>query len=82
MGLYSNAHINDKKEFIPAVESVLRELGTIKTAVDDTGYFSQTNVVTVQEQRTKPLIATGKEQHNSFLEAALNRSRNNSQPRQ
>ena len=49
VGAYSNAHVNDKQEFIPAVGSVDPELGAIKTATADGGYFSENNVLKVQE---------------------------------
>jgi transposase len=73
VGAYSNAHVNDKQEFIPAVGSVDPELGAIKTATADGGYFSENNVLKVQEQRIEPLIATSREKHNSFLETYLKR---------
>ena len=73
VGAYSNAHVNDKQEFIPAVASVDPELGTIKTATADGGYFSENNVLKVQEQRIEPIIATSREKHNSFLETYIER---------
>lgn len=73
VGAYSNAHVNDKQEFIPAVGSVDPELGAIKTATADGGYFSENNVLKVQEQRIEPLIATSREKRNSFLETYLKR---------
>lgn len=72
VGGYSNAHGNDKKEFVAAVESVPQELGTITAAVADTGYFSEQNVKTVQKAGIEPIIALAREQHNSFLETVLN----------
>lgn len=79
VGAYSNAHCNDKQEFVPAVESVPEELGVITAAVADTGYYSDKNVEAVEgmrkgegnEQGIAPIIATSREQHNSFLEKAL-----------
>ena len=71
VGTYSNAHANDKEEFIPVVNSVAPELGMIKTAVADGGYFSENNVLKIQEQGIEPIIATAREKHNSFLEAYL-----------
>lgn len=45
VGAYSNAHGNDKQEFIPTIESVPAELSTeISTAMADTGYFSETTL--------------------------------------
>jgi hypothetical protein len=73
VGAYSNAHVNDKQEFIPAIASVDPELGAIKTATADGGYFSENNVLQVQEQRIEPIIATSTEKHNSFLQTYLER---------
>ena len=73
VGAYSNPHANDKEEFIPAVASVDPELGVIKTAVADGGYFSENNVLKVQGQGIEPIIATAREKHNSFLETYLKR---------
>ncbi|TXK26419.1 IS1182 family transposase [Pontibacter qinzhouensis] len=75
VGAYSNAHANDRQEFIPAIASVPGELGTITAAVADTGYFSEKNVEAAQALRDgdgiEALIATGRERHNSFLATAL-----------
>lgn len=73
VGAYSNSHVNDRKEFIPAVASVPQELGAITTAVADTGYFSENNVLKVQEQNIEPIIATSRRKHNSFLGTILNK---------
>jgi len=70
VGAYSNAHCNNKQEFIPSIESVPDDFVTeILTAVADTGYFSEKNI--------KPIISTAKEKHNSFLANIL---MNNSSP--
>lgn len=71
VGGYSNAHGNDKKEFVAAVGSVPQELGSIKAAVADTGYFSEQNVKTVQRAGIEPVIAMEREPHNSFLKKVL-----------
>ena len=42
VGAYSNSHVNDRKEFIPAVASVPQELGAITTAVADTVISAKT----------------------------------------
>jgi hypothetical protein len=72
VGAYSNSHANDKEEFIPTIASVAPELGVIKTATADGGYFSENNVLKIQEQGIEPIIATAREKHNSFLENHLN----------
>ena len=46
VGAYSNAHGNDKQEFIPTIESVPDELSKeISVAVAGTGYFSEKNII-------------------------------------
>ena len=71
VGAYSNAHANDKEEFIPAVASVDVELGVVTTAVADSGYYSENNVLKIQEKDIEPIIAMSREKHNSFLETYL-----------
>jgi hypothetical protein len=73
VGAHSNAHVNDKQEFIPAVASVDPELGVIKTATADGGYFSGNNVLKIQGQGIEPIIATSREKHNSFPETYIER---------
>lgn len=68
VGAYSNAHGNDKQEFIPTIESVPAELSTeISTAVADTGYFSEKNIADCKQKNIEPIISTAREKHNSFL---------------
>ena len=71
VGAHCNAHGNDKQEFIPTIESVSSDLGTIKTAVADTGYFSEKNISECQRKQITPLIALSREKHNSFLKNVL-----------
>lgn len=72
VGAYSNAHVNDKQEFIPCIESVPPELAAqIETAVADAGYFSAENVTQGHQKEVTPLIATGREKHNTFLAETL-----------
>ncbi|TDE07973.1 transposase [Dyadobacter psychrotolerans] len=75
VGAYSNEHGNDKSEFLPGIASVPTELGSISAAVADTGYFSQNNASKVPEGIIA-VIATSREQHNSYLENILNREPN------
>ena len=68
VGAYSNAHCNDKQEFIPSIESVPDDLATeISTAVADTGYFSEKNIADCKQKNIEPIISTTREKHNSFL---------------
>ena len=72
VGTYSNSHVNDKQEFIPAIEAVAEELsGELIMAVADTGYFSEKNITDCEEKQITPLISTSRESHNSFLNHIL-----------
>ncbi|WP_159474788.1 transposase, partial [Dyadobacter sp. 3J3] len=75
VGAYSNEHANDKSEFLPGIASVSIELGTITVAVADAGYFSENNACKVPEG-TVAVIATSREQHNSYLETVLSQAQN------
>lgn len=68
VGAYCNAHVNDKQEFIPTINSVPFELGKISTAVADTGYFSEDNIKVCQSKKILPIISTAREKHNTYLE--------------
>lgn len=72
VGAYCNAHVNDKQEFIPAINSVPEELGKISSAVADTGYFSEKNINDCKNKAIKPIISTAREKHNTYLENKLN----------
>jgi len=72
VGAYSNAHANDKQEFIPTIDSVPKELGEISVAVADTGYFSEDNISKSQDREVTPIISTAREKHNTYLERFFN----------
>ena len=73
IGAYSNSHVNDKQEFIPAIESVPEGLSDeITTAIADTGYFSENNIAGCEGRNISPIISTSREKHNSFLSHILN----------
>ena len=73
VGAYSNSHVTDRQEYIPAIESVPVELsGEITVAVADAGYFSENNIVECEQKEISPIISTSKEGHNSFLANILN----------
>ncbi len=72
VGAYCNAHANDKQEFIPTIDAVPQELGTITNAVADTGYFSETNIDQCQDKDINPIISVAREKHNSYLGNILN----------
>ncbi len=72
VGAYCNAHVNDKQEFVPAIEAVPHELGEIENAVADTGYFSEKNITDCEQKGIRALISTARDKHNSFLDKLLN----------
>lgn len=72
VGAYSNAHGNDKQEFISTIDSVPTELGKIRIAVADTGYFSEENIKGCRMRRIAPVISTSREKHNTYLDDILN----------
>ena len=73
VGAYSNSHVTDRQEFIPAIESVPVALsGEITVAVADAGYFSENNIVECEQKNISPIISSSKEEHNSFLANILN----------
>jgi transposase len=76
VGAYSNAHGNDKQEFIPAINAIPDELGEISSAVADTGYFSEKNINDCQSEGIDPIISTAREKHNTYLDSILNNQDN------
>ena len=65
---YSNSHVTDRQEYIPAIESVPVELsGEITVAVADAGYFSENNIALCEQKKISPIISSSKEEHNSFF---------------
>lgn len=63
-------HTNDKQELKPALDSVdalPERLGAIDTLIADSGYFSESNVTTCEENEITPYIAPGRETHNLAL---------------
>jgi hypothetical protein len=73
VGAYSNAHGNDKQEFIPTINTIPNELGEISSAVADTGYFSEKNINDCQSEGIEPIISTAREKHNTYLGSLLNK---------
>ena len=73
VGAYSNSHVTDRQEFIPAIESIPVSLsGEITVAVADAGYFSENNIVECEQKKISPIISSSKQEHNSFLDHILN----------
>src|SRR2546430_11778637 len=65
---------NDKQELVPALDKlaqVPQELGQVKTASADTGYYSEDNVIACAKADVVPYIACGREPHYPPLEERL-----------
>ena len=73
VGAYSNAHVNDKQELIPTINTIPDELGEISSAVADTGYFSEKNINDCQSEGIEPIISTAREKHNTYLDSILSK---------
>lgn len=72
LGSCSNAHGNDKQEFIPTIDAIPAGLGDITNAIADTGYFSQQNINDCKKRKITPIISTAREKHNTFLDKKIN----------
>jgi IS5 family transposase len=60
-------NVNDKKELVPALESIENlpeELPEVKRIVADAGYYSESNVDACEEADITPFIAPGRMPHN------------------
>jgi hypothetical protein len=65
---------NDKQELVPALDQLAhlpQELGQVKTASTDTGYYSEDNVIACAKADVVPYIAGGREPHYPPLEERL-----------
>ena len=65
---------NDKQELVPALDKLAQlpeELGKVKTASADTGYFSEDNVKACEKADIVPFIAWGRQPHYPPLEERL-----------
>jgi len=56
-------HPTDREEALPTVDAIPAKVGKPKAAALDTGYWSPTNVVGLDERRIEPYIATGRDSH-------------------
>jgi hypothetical protein len=67
-------HTNDQYEIVPTLDTVPAALGPIPAVALDTGYFSETNVNTLEGRGIEPYIATGRSEHHggwrAFFEEA------------
>jgi transposase len=74
VGAHVTQHANDKQEVEPALEELTKlpkDLGQVKRAALDNGYYSQNNVETLVDHGIEPFIAVGRQRHDEALEARL-----------
>jgi len=69
VGTSLSNHPNDQAEIVPTVETIPEALGIPEAAALDQGYFSATNITTLEELGIEPYIATGREPHQVNWEA-------------
>jgi len=69
VGTSLSNHPTDQAEIVPTVEAIPAALGTPEAAALDQGYFSATNVTTLEGLGIEPYIATGREPHQLNWEA-------------
>ena len=71
VGGYATDHSNDKGELKEVLDSIPQELGEVKTATADTGYYSEKAIEACEIRGIDPHIATGRQKHNGWLEWKL-----------
>lgn len=54
---------NDQQAALPTIDTIPTELGAVKAANLDTGYFSQGNIAGLEKRKIEPYIATGRMPH-------------------
>ena len=64
-------HPNDKREAEPTLDALSPELGQPEGAALDNGFFSEHNILALQQRNIEPYIATGREPHYKSVEALL-----------
>jgi hypothetical protein len=69
VGTSLSNHPNDQAEIVPTVETIPEALGIPEAAALDQGYFSATNITTLEGLGIEPYIATGREPHQLNWEA-------------
>jgi transposase len=56
-------HVNDKQEALPTLDAVPPQLGQVKAAALDNGYWSEANVEGMLARGIDPYVATGRDPH-------------------
>jgi len=64
-------HPNDKREVEPTLDSLSPKLGQPEGAALDNGFFSERNILALEQRHIEPYIATGREPHYKSLDVLL-----------
>jgi transposase len=64
-------HPNDKREAEPTLEALSPKLGQPEGAALDNGFFSEHNILALEQRNIEPYIATGREPHYKSVDTLL-----------
>jgi transposase len=64
-------HPNDKREAEPTLDALSPELGQPEGAALDNGFFSEHNILVLEQRNIEPYIATGREPHYKTVDTLL-----------
>lgn len=64
-------HPNDKREAEPTLDAISPRLGKPAAAALDNGFFSEHNILALEQRGIEPYIATGREAHRKDLKTLL-----------
>jgi transposase len=64
-------HPNDKQEAEPTLDALSPKLGQPEAAALDNGFFSEHNILALEQRGIEPYIATGREPHHQDLNTLL-----------
>jgi len=64
-------HPNDKREAEPTLDALSPRLGKPSAAALDNGFFSEHNILALEQRSIEPYIATGREAHHKDLNTLL-----------
>lgn len=64
-------HPNDKREAEPTLDTLSPKLGQPEGAALDAGFFSEHNILALEQRKIEPYIATGREPHYKTVDVLL-----------
>jgi transposase len=67
-------HPNDKREAEPTLDALSPKLGQPTGAALDNGFFSEHNILALEQRNIEPYIATGREAHYKSVDALLGKA--------